>query len=265
LNNKAHLGDLVPPEHTPRRTVVAAPCLSAHHPAAAIRPVVLKGATDESTGSGTNVRIAVSDRDIDLAVRELGGARQIVVEEYLPMAKNLCVQFAAQPSGEVHYLGTAEQICSNDGRYQGNWLTVDESQPNDVVRLGRHIMQRAVESGYRGIAGFDMARTADGRLLVFDLNFRFNGSTTPLLMHRVVADRWGASVMLKGGFQFHGPRKRLLDNLRTAAEEHWLLPLAVQIPHEAADPPRITACTLGQSRDAIRQQLQRAAELGFHA
>jgi hypothetical protein len=55
------------------------------------------------------------------------------------------------------------------------------------------IGNKAMSSGFRGIAGFDIGELADGSLVAFDLNFRPNSSTGLLLARKAVQQRTGST------------------------------------------------------------------------
>lgn len=254
LNNKANLGRLVPEGHVPRRSLVPPATLSAE-----IRserwPVVIKAATDQSTGGGYDVRICKSRHELQEASRFFSTCPSVVVEEFLWMEKNLCVQFIATENG-VHYLGTAEQVIDQHGRYNGNWLGADVRVPAPVTELGRAIMERAAVLGYRGFAGFDIAVLADGRIAAFDLNFRVNASTAALLLLPALQEHRGNQVIHLRTWSPTGSFEGLADVLRREADRGVLLPLSIFDPdpsvgsHEGF---RLGGLVLGPSRSEVHR------------
>jgi hypothetical protein len=67
--------------------------------------------------------------------------------------------------------------------------------PDGVKALSLQIGNKAMASGFRGIAGFDIGECKDGSLLAFDLNFRPNSSTGLLLANEAVRQRTGLPLM----------------------------------------------------------------------
>lgn len=243
LNNKANLGALVPPGFAPRRRV--APPVG-FLPRAL--PVVLKAATDESTGGGRDVRICRTPAEVAEALRVFDRCDAIVVEEFLPIDASFCVQFATV-GREIRYLGFAEQVTTPEGRFDGSWLDAEASLPDAVVAAGRAIMEAGVARGYRGIAGFDVARCADGRWLYFDLNFRLNGSTAPVLLLRATAARLQLPVFRYRSWCGADGFDALLARARRGLHAGRLLPLSIH----AGAPPRLSGMVAGTSRADVEQ------------
>lgn len=191
LNDKSSLAALAPVSATPRRQI-----MRTSGPAAARRwaalpvPVVLKVPSHHSLGSGEGVRICRDKASLRNAVDAFARARAVIAEEFIEITENWCVQFACLPGGFVQYLGTAEQIVDQNGRYMGNWISAPDP-PRAVIDLAGEIATRGTARGYLGIAGFDVVAAADGRILVLDLNFRVNGSTAGLLYRESLHDIHG--------------------------------------------------------------------------
>ncbi|MHC4849447.1 MAG: hypothetical protein ACYTEG_13455 [Planctomycetota bacterium] len=186
INNKANLPELVPAHQRPRRL---------DRPE---RPCVIKRATDWTTGGGRSVRICREDPgDID----------GFVIEEYIDFEETWCIQFAT--SGErIVELGFAPQITTPSGRFLGSWFDMEKRIPAAIQNAARAIMERAVARGYRGVAGFDVGSNG----LFFDLNFRLNGSTAPLLNVRRASDWLDARFLQSGSWQ--------LPSLRVARDAY---------------------------------------------
>lgn len=191
LNNKSSLATLAPASATPRRQILPTSGPAAAQTWATLPvPVVLKVPSHHSLGSGEGVRICRDKASLRSAVDDFARAQAVIVEEFIEVTENWCVQFACLPGGFVQYLGTAEQIVDRNGRYLGNWVSAPEP-PQAVIDLGSEIARRGAALGYLGIAGFDVVAAADGRVLVLDLNFRVNGSTTGLLYRESLRDVHG--------------------------------------------------------------------------
>lgn len=65
--------------------------------------------------------IATRKEHLLWATRFFAACQSVVVEEFLRVKKNFCVQFAKTIKGEIRYLGTTEQITNAAGIYVGNW------------------------------------------------------------------------------------------------------------------------------------------------
>lgn len=243
LNDKAELTRFVPVENCPPRRVMTAGEAAALPLTPGIT-MVFKGSTPMSTGSGGAVVIARDEAQVRSIGTSLGGCERVVVEEFQVFTRTLCVNWAADYTGAVHFIGSADQIVSAEGVYQGSWIGPDFEPPEPALALGREIMRRAVELGYVGFAGFDMGILPDGRVLVFDLNFRLCASTTALLWFPEAQNRMGpechARVM---GISSSGTFQELC---RTA---HQLAVDGIYLPFGAFDPSR--SVWLGR-RPAVR-------------
>lgn len=253
LNNKANLGELVPADHVPPRTTLTPAALNEM---TARAPVAIKAATDESTGGGYAVRVCRTSADVDQARQFFARCTAVVVEPLLTMEQNLCVQYSAAIDGEVRYIGTSEQVIDSNGRYAGNWLHRGTELPA-AVELGRVIMERAVASGYRGFAGFDMAVTSLRRLLVFDLNFRTNGSTVSLLLLRSVEEILGPQVVRLRSWTTSKMFGQVADVVKRWVADGALLPLCVYDPGPATErgrETRLMGMVLGASRSEVRER-----------
>jgi hypothetical protein len=263
LNNKGNLGRLVPAENLPRREVLSRTSVL---PERTPVPVVLKAATDLSSGGGKDVRICRTRRQVRDALRYFASCDRIVVEELLRFEKSHCVQFGALPDGRILDLGMAEQITDPAGRFLGNWLTAPEETPAELVAIGRAIVERGVALGYRGIAGFDAAVCADGRPVVFDLNFRLNGSTAPLLLHAAMARRMGTALMRYRSWTAADGFEGLERAVRRAVGKGFFLPLCIYDPEGTASPgrrPLLSGVVAGGSREEILERERELARTGL--
>jgi hypothetical protein len=178
LNNKANAAELVPGPAIPQRTILNASTLDRLD--RIWHPYVLKVISDESVGGGYGVRICTTPSETTRAVGQLLPGGAILVEEFLAVKRNWCLNFVAKVGGVVDYLGGSEQITDHAGRYQGNFMT--NAAPDRLVDLGREIVSNSVTLGYHGFVGIDIVETADGRDVAIDLNFRLNGSTPAVLL-----------------------------------------------------------------------------------
>jgi hypothetical protein len=263
LNNKASLGGLVPPDCLPKREILSTEELE-RLPVSPNRPVVIKGCTPLSTGSAGAVAFVRSEADLHAARTRLAAAEAVAVEEYLDLRRVWCLNFATVGPA-IRYLGAGEQVAAPDGCYLGNWFGADAVPPEEAVALGHEVMAAGVARGYRGFAGFDIARATDGRLLALDLNFRVCGSTMPLLLWEATAAHRpgsGRCVTLLSTATL----EVTLGRARQALEAGWLLPGGVFDPAAAGweeGPIEIRSVVLGADRDDIADRLDRLARLGL--
>lgn len=252
LNNKANLGRLVPEDHVPEREVVSVDALVTGR--TPHLPLVLKVATDLTTGGGCGVRICRSTADLVAAHQLFSSCSSVVVERFIEMTSNLCVQFVALADGEVRYLGTAAQVSDREGGYHGNWLDTVAEPPALAIDLGREIMGRGMGAGYRGFAGFDMGVDTAGQIWVFDLNLRLNGSTTGLLLLRAGFDQLGAPVMRTRSWTAGVGFADLARAVRAATARGELLPFCLYDPGDGPTPGRLGGAVLGRSRQEVCQR-----------
>lgn len=268
LNNKANLSRWVPAHHVPAReirTLASLPTLRMQH---ARFPLVVKVVTEESCGAGVGVRIIRDPSELDAVMECFAACDQVIVEEYLAMHRNLCVNYAIFADGRIEYLGATHQIIDNERQYVGNWLEPLDVPMDALVQAGYEIMRRAWQAGYRGFAGFDAAVAADGSFCIYDLNFRFNGSTVPLLLYDALARRTGLSVAKRAAWKHSGSFAAMLTALRRAVEHHQMIPFGVFDPTASRDHddavPRISALLFGASREEIAEKECVLDSLGFY-
>jgi hypothetical protein len=252
LNNKGNLGQLVAPAHAPQREVLDLAQVFGK-PAPAF-PFVLKAATDQSTGAGLDVFICRRAEDFIAARDHFAGCPNLVVEEFLHIEANLCLHYAVLSDGTTRYLGWAQQVSDEAGKYKGNWIFGDVSPPQAAVDIGHSIVSRAASLGYRGVAGIDMAVLESGAIRVFDLNFRVNGSTPAVLLADSIVRRYGRAVMRFRRGPWRGDFQSLLSALHAALRRGVFLPLGIFHPQAAgyeSEPPRISGVILGESEQDV--------------
>jgi hypothetical protein len=254
LNNKANLPRLVPAAYLPQRRVVRRSSLGGLDPSPT-RPLVLKVATPWSSGGGIGVAIVRGRQQLRGTAKRLAPSRWVVVERMLPFVRTLCLTYAGNDDG-IEFLGAPEQIVDEHGRYEGSWFS-DRHPPDEAVEVGREIMTRAVTWGYRGIAGFDCGLLKDGRVVVFDLNFRLCGSTPGLLWFGAAAERWGRAAAVAKNIILtsdHG-FPALLSAVHRALRQRHFLPLAL-MDGQATMGPTASAWARGLVVGATRLQVE---------
>lgn len=262
LNNKGNLGRLVPAELCPRRRLVALDRLCTEPRAL---PVVVKAPSEMSSGAGFAVTICHRDEDLQVAAARFASCREVVVEDFIDIARNLCVQYVVTPEEAVSYLGAAEQVVDGDGNYLGNWLEHDAAPPA-VVSAGMAVVRAAAGLGYRGIAGLDIVVARDGSVLVIDLNFRLNGSTVPLLLASAFAAAYGDDHVARFRGWRVAPGRSTRAVVEAAVATGDLVPLSVLDPEAspyAGACGRMAGLVVGASRADVDDTERRLRELGL--
>ncbi len=266
LNNKGNLAELVPVFCLPERILCDPSLFDAETLQQHALPLLIKVASDETSGGGLSVRLCHTATDVARALATFSGCERIVIEDYIPMAKNFCVNYAVAANGMVSYIGTTEQIIDAQCGYLGNWLGPDVAPPAALIDAAGEIVASAARLGYRGFAGMDAALTGDGSFYIYDLNFRFNGSTTPLLIHDAVARRAG---LPSAEFRIWRYAGSFGDMLRAARD---LMDTGCFVPFGTFDPaamgatgaaPTMAGLLLGESRDDIVEQRRRLKSAGL--
>lgn len=224
LNDKAELGALVPAHDSPPRRIMSLDQAAAL-PFAPGSTIVLKGSTTMSTGSGGAVLIARDEAAVRSAPERLAGCERVVVEEFQPFTRTMCLNLAADYLGEVHYIGSADQVVADDGTYISSWVSPALTAPDAAIERAREIMARAAALGYIGFAGFDVGLLPDGRPLFFDLNFRVCGSTPTLLWYPEARRRVGPTACARAiSISARIPFTRLCEIGRRLTDEKAFLP-----------------------------------------
>jgi ATP-grasp domain len=241
LNDKANLSRFVPDEFCPPRRVVPIEAAEALE----LEPgnvIVVKGSTQRSTGAGGAVVIVRRQQQLKELSARLPGCNQVVIEEFQPFVRTMCVTWVATRTGEIHYVGSADQVVDEEGAFQGSWMGSGLAAPPIAVEVGRTIIERGVARGYVGFAGFDMGILPDGRLLVFDLNFRLCTSTPALLWLPVLMEQWpGGCVARLATFRATLPFDQLCRVAAEATRARHLFPLTAFDPATSGWPPGHTS------------------------
>lgn len=264
LNNKAHLGELVPAACRPSRRLGCPTTLV--NAAQQGFPFVIKAATDESTGGGHAVMICRNFSDLQQAQRLFNRCSQLVVEDYMAIARNLCLNYAVNSQGEIDYLGSGEQITDSAGHYYGNWFDAQSAAPPDALQAGEAVVRKGFERGYRGVVGIDVAILDCGRSVVYDLNFRLNGSTAPLLLADSIRQHYCMPVLCLATFRGNHTYEVMRKGIYRAVQEQSFVPLVSCDPTASralCGPPRTGGLILGESRQHVRRQIPLLRSLGL--
>jgi len=265
LNNKANLAALVSPRHVPTRRMLMPGRLlielSSH-----CFPLVVKAATDESSGGGVDVVICRTVRDLKRATVLFQSCTRVVIEEFLPIKRNLCLNYAATAEGVINYLGCAEQVSSAQGKYQGNWIDPTTMAPPLAIEIGTRVVAAGFALGYYGCVGIDMAVLENDRIIVFDLNFRVNGSTAALLLAESVQHTTGRTVLRFRALQGSGIYRDLFNSAYAALHKGIFLPLSSYDPEVGGYPrarPRMTGLILGKTREEVEEHERELSTMGL--
>jgi hypothetical protein len=258
LNDKGRMEDLVPAAWLPlRRLLEVSEIPRAEDLIGGGRPIVMKAASRLPSGGGRCVWICRTAEDVEIARAALCRERFVVIEEFLRIRRSVCLHAVVLPDGAVSVAGFAEQVCSADGRYLGNWLDTEaDALPPEVVQVVLQIVQGAARRGYRGIAGVDVAFPEDGPPRVLDLNFRVNGSTAAAWLRGSIERKRGAGSMRLRAWACESGFDDLLRIVRGAMNRGALIPLCLYDPAACAAGglPRLHSILSGPSREAVREE-----------
>ena len=268
LNNKANLPAIVGPDGAPRRSSIEPADVAA---LSVDESWVLKVCSDDSSGGGFGVYVHQAGTAITRPAFVQPGA-DLIVEEYLDLVENWCVHFCVEAIGGPRLLGATEQIISATGAYGGSRVggTV---LPAAAAQLCQAVAERARELGFIGYCGIDTGLTSSGELRVFDLNFRINASTPPLLVLNALAASRGPSWAGRGRWQTYrhdGPLTELAKRLATAYPRENLIPIASYDPaftQNGAGPSLVSALLIGDDEADLRRltELPLPADVGSSA
>lgn len=265
LNSKVNLATLVSHGHIPLRHVVARDRLDSGVSSSRF-PLVVKAVTDEPTGGGCDVVICREPSDLPIAVTTFRSCVHVVVEEFLPIKLNLCLNYAATAGGVIDYLGCAEQVCDAQGKYKGNWIDPEIQAPPLAVEIGTKVVAAGVALRYYGCVGIDMGVLEDDRIVAFDLNFRVNGSTTPLLLAESVRAHLGKTIFRFRRMQGNSTYRNLLKSVYAAMKKGIFLPLATFDPEAGGyfeAPPRLNGLILGNTREEVEEHERELSTIGL--
>jgi len=266
LNHKGNLSRLVPPPFLPTRSLCKPSGLAGSIKDPVRFPVVVKAGTEKSTGGGKSVLLCRNESELTQAQAFFQQCESVIVEDFFVMRKNLCLNYAVFPDGKIEYLGAADQIVNAELNYMGNWLGPEADPSPDLVQAGREVMTAAWNLGYRGFAGLDAAILEEESFIIYDLNFRFNGSTTPLLLYDALLKQFGLTVAQHRRWEYQGEFKPMIAALFRAIEKHDFVPFCIYDPgttHSLRLKPRVSALLLGKSREEVHEKEKELNQIGF--
>jgi hypothetical protein len=259
LNNKANLPAIVGADGAPGRTPIRPEDIATLR---VDESWVLKVCSDDSSGGGFGVYVHQAGSAIARPSFVQPGA-ELIVEEYLDLVENWCVHFCVDAIGAPRLIGATEQIISATGAYGGSRVggTV---LPPAAAELCQTVAERARGLGFIGYCGIDTGLTSSGELRVFDLNFRINASTPPLLVLNEIAASHGPSWAGRGRWQTYrhsGSLPDLVKCLRGVYPEDALVPIASYDPAftaNGAGESLLSALLLGDDEQDLRRLTQLA-------
>jgi hypothetical protein len=111
-----------------------------------------------------------------------------------------------------------------------------------------------------------MAVVEGGRIVVFDLNFRVNGSTPALLLAESVQRTSGRTVLRFRALRGSGTYRDLLKSAYAALHKDIFLPLSSYDPEVGGYPktrPRMTGMILGKTRPEVEKHERELSIMGL--
>jgi hypothetical protein len=254
LNNKANLPAIVGADGAPRRRSISPDDVAT---LSVDESWVLKVCSDESSGGGYGVYVHKAGSAIGQPSFVQPGA-ELIVEEYLDLVENWCVHFCVEAIGGPRLIGATEQLISATGAYGGSRVggTV---LPRAAAELCQAVAEHARELGFIGFCGIDTGLTSSGELRVFDLNFRINASTPPLLVLNALAASHGPSWDGRGRWQTYrhdGSLPDLVKRLQDVYPDGALVPIASYDPAftaNGAGPSLLSALLVGDDEQDLRR------------
>ncbi len=254
LNNKANLPVIVGSDGAPRRSSISPEDVAA---LGVDESWVLKICSDDSSGGGYGVYVHQAGSAIAQPIFVQPGA-ELIVEEYLDLVENWCVHFCVEAIGGPRLLGATEQLISDTGAYAGSRVggTV---LPPAAAQLCQAVAERARKLGFIGYCGIDTGLTSAGELRVFDLNFRINASTPPLLVLNAITASRGPTWEGRARWQTYrhsGSLADLVRRLDAAYPDGALLPIASYDPAFTANgvgPSLLSALLIGDDESVLRR------------
>lgn len=225
VNAKDNLAELVPHANLPPRRILPIAELDR---LAFGQPVYLKAGGSLATGWGYAVRHcpdpgAMHEAKQWFAARAADIAA-VIVEEDVAAARSWCAGLGITGEGVICF-GGAEQLFSAPGRQSGSLIESHDKMPRDIAELAIAVGRKAAQAGFRGLAGLDIGQSADGRLTVFDPNFRFNASTAQILFHDAFATRSGMPVSLSFNVRVERPMGEVVARLEMPVETGIFMPM----------------------------------------
>lgn len=226
LNAKSHLPQLVAADYQPPRELCSVSQLAGVRSTRWTGPVFLKVAGEVSNGGGAAVRYCSQPVDLETVAeqfnRRLKPDDTVIIEEDCAPLHSWCAGVAIHDN-KVDWLGASVQLFYKPSVQSGNLLS-PEGPPAVIRDLALDIARRAGQSGYRGIAGFDIGEMENGNPIVFDLNFRPNSSTGLLLAGPAALHNTGLAVAQTFHLRHDGPLEAIFKLVQEDAAAGRIIP-----------------------------------------
>ncbi len=257
LNAKQNLDAIVPAANLAPRQIMS---LADLRRCAFERPVFLKAGGDAPTGAGVAVRPCTDQASWLDAIDWFEAQAEIesvIVENDVPVSTCWCVTILVE-ADRVTCIGAAEQVFQSAAKQSGSVIDRNNPMPPAGAELAVKVGEAARRQGFVGVAGLDIGLAHDGRLIVFDPNFRFNASSAQVLLHGSASRRGGFSASAS---VFVTTQLALADIAKAARgpiDDGWFVPTrlidAALLP-EAKGTSFCTGFVLGANRaEAIARQ-----------
>lgn len=257
LNAKERLGDITPAANLPKRRVVSAEAFAAM---AFPGPCYAKAGGSLATGWGFAVRHCPDQSAFEAAKSWFAERRQdvptVIIEEDAEPEKVWCFGLGIV-GGKVTSLGGSDVLLSSPGQQSGNLTDVGNPPDGDAEALALSVGEKAAALGFQGVAGLDIGKARDGRLLVFDPNFRFNASTAQLVYHAAFSRRSGLPACLSFNARIARPVEALIRDLKGPVEKGRFLPLRLfdcRLLPEPFEATLVTGLVSGADKDDAERQ-----------
>lgn len=222
LNAKEYLDRIVPPDNLAPRRIAPVEALMR---SAFMRPVFVKACLEVATGTGYAVRPCSDEAQWTKALEWFRAENidRVIVEDAIPHRTCWCATFAVEAS-RTTFIGAAEQLFSAPACQSGSMI----DPANPLPRAGRELVvavgEAARRQGYIGLAGLDVALADDGLLIVLDPNFRFNASSTQVLLHTAATAREGLAVSCSAHAATLLPLEKIRRRIEGPIDDGWFVP-----------------------------------------
>lgn len=228
LNNKLNMPSLVDEDYLPARRLVDEQTNLAQLVSTLGLPLFAKAAIIGASGAGQDVAWCDNPQQLQDGCRALAerghNLAGVFVEQAIEVERCWCLGLAITKQDSI-YLGAALQLFDMPAQQIGSLVDAAVAPPATVIELARLIADRARQRGYLGLAGFDIAVDRQGKLYVFDLNFRVNSSTAQLLIHEAVEQAHGQCVSKSWQQHSNMPFAELVKKLQPFLRQGQLIPV----------------------------------------
>lgn len=224
LNAKAGIAALFDPGHLAHRQVLT---VSAARARPFAGPVWVKLGGAVATALGYGLRFCPDAAAYAAAITALadldGTGAPIIVEDHVAIGTCWCANIVVT-SETTLFAGSAAQVFAAPGQQIGNRIDPDDPMPDAAIPIVTAAGEAARRLGFTGVAGLDLGQAGDGRIVVFDPNFRMNASTPQILFHPAAAARSGLAVSQSLALTTGLPMPVILARLRGMVRDHLFVP-----------------------------------------